>query len=159
MSKILLKNCLDFQPPNIVGFCWWCLDLLLMPVLGGCSDNIAVPKNTKTVKAKKTHKHIQKTHGNTKSLAQTFQNGRLGVIFKHPCNKNEAFWDTLGPKNRQSGPLGSNSSAKGPHNEIFGLLLMGTFWWTKGLKKEPFSIPFGVLTGPMVAIKSAPEEK
>ena len=31
----------------VVGFCWWCLDLLLMPVLGGCSDNIAVPNETK----------------------------------------------------------------------------------------------------------------
>ena len=48
----------------VVGFCWWCLDLLLMPVLGGCSDNIAVPKKTKTVKAKTTHKHIQKTQWN-----------------------------------------------------------------------------------------------
>ena len=41
----------------VVGFCWWCLDLFLMPVLGGCSDNIAVPKKTKQ---KKTHKHIPK---------------------------------------------------------------------------------------------------
>ena len=31
----------------VVGFCWWCLDLLLMPVLGGCSDNIPVPKKRK----------------------------------------------------------------------------------------------------------------
>ena len=40
-----------------VGLCWWCLDLLLMPVLGGCSDNIAVPKKTKKTQK---HKHVQK---------------------------------------------------------------------------------------------------
>ena len=34
-------------------FCW-CLDLLLMFVLGGCSDDIVVLKIMKTVKAKKT---------------------------------------------------------------------------------------------------------
>ena len=111
----------------VVGFCWWCLDLLLMPVLGGCSDNIAVPKNKKNKRITQTN---SKTHRNTQSLARTLQNGGLGASFRHPYNKNEAFWDTLGPKNRQSGPLGSNSSAQGPHNGIFGLLLMakGALW-------------------------------
>ena len=133
----------------VVGFCWWCLDLLLMPVLGGCSDNIAVPKKTKTVKTEKSHKHIQKTHGNTQSLAQTLQNGSLGASLGHPYNKNEIFWDTLGPQNHQSGPLGSNSSAQGPHNEIFGLLLMakGALWnlfgWPKASKRNPFRPLFG----------------
>ena len=43
----------------VVGFCWWCLDLLLMLVLGGCSYNIAVQQNqTKTVKAETSQKHI-----------------------------------------------------------------------------------------------------
>ena len=58
----------------VVGFCWWCLDLLLMPVLGGCSDNIPVLKKMKTVKAEKTHKHIQKTRWNLQNLTQTLQN-------------------------------------------------------------------------------------
>ena len=44
----------------VVGFCWWCLDLLLMPVLGGCSDNIAVPKKKTEKQTEKTHKQIQK---------------------------------------------------------------------------------------------------
>ena len=34
----------------VVDFCWWCLDLLLMLVLGGCRDNIAVPTKTKKLK-------------------------------------------------------------------------------------------------------------
>ncbi len=36
---------------------------------------------------------------------------------------------------------------------------MAPFWEAKGLKMEPFWITFGVLRGPMVAIKSTPEEK
>ena len=40
----------------VVGFCWWCLDLLLMPVLGGCSDNIAVPKKNKKKQKNHTNK-------------------------------------------------------------------------------------------------------
>ena len=52
----------------VVGFCWWCLDLLLMPVLGGCSDNIAVPKKTKTVKSRKvTQTHSKNTWEYAKS--------------------------------------------------------------------------------------------
>ena len=82
----------------VVGFHWWCLNLLLMPVLGGCSDNIAVPKKTKTVKAEKSHEHIQKTQWNMQSLTQTLQNGSLGASFGHPYRKNKAFGDTLGPK-------------------------------------------------------------
>ena len=128
----------------VVGFCWCGLDLLLMPVLGGCSDNIAVPKKTD-----KSHKQIQKTHENTQSLARTLQNGGLGASFRHPYNKNEAFWDTLGPKNRQSGPLGSNLSAQGPHNEIFGLLLMakGALWGLFGGPKASKRSPFRPLLG------------
>ena len=120
---------------------------------------------TKTVKAEKSHKHIQKTLSNTQIVAQTLQNGGLGASFGHPYCKNEAFGDTLGPQNRQSGPLGTILSAQGPHNEIFGLLLgakrgsLGSFLEAKGLKMEPFWTTFGVQMGPMVAIKSAPQEK
>ena len=118
----------------VVGFCWWCLDLLLMPVLGGCSDYIAVPKKTKTVKAEKSHKRIQKTQWNMQSLAQTLQNGSLGASLGHPYDKDETFWDTLGPQNHQSGLLGSILSAQGHHNEIFGVLLIakGSLWGVLG---------------------------
>ena len=118
--QMMLASAGDICFAAVGGFCWWCLDLLLMLVLGGCSDNIAVQKTrTKTVKAETSHKHIQKTHWNTQIVAQTLQNGGLGISFRHPYNINEAFWDTLGPKSHQSGPLGSILSAQGRHNEIF----------------------------------------
>ena len=93
-------------------------------------------------------------------MAQTVQNGGLVASFGHPYRTKEAFGDTLGPQNRQGGPLGTILSAQGRH-EIFGVLLgakglFGTllgcqrpqngalldhFWGTKGAhggyKKHP----------------------
>ena len=131
--QMMLASAGNICVAAVVGFCWWCLDLLLMLVLGGCSDNIAVPKNNENCKSRNITQTHSKTHGNTQSLAQTLQNGGLGASFRHPYDKNEAFWYTLGPQNRQSGPLGTILSAQGPHNEIFGLLL-----GAKGALWEPF---------------------
>ena len=44
----------DAGSADDAGFCW-CLDLLLMFVLGGCSDDIVVLKIRKTTKAQKKH--------------------------------------------------------------------------------------------------------
>ena len=108
-----------------------------MLVLGGCSDNIAVPKNlTKTVKADKSDKHMKKTQWNTEIVAQIRQNNSLGANFGHPYRTNKALGDTLGPQKRQSGPLGTILNAQGPHNEIFGLLL-----GVKGALWDPFGGP------------------
>ena len=118
---------------------------------------------TKTVKAKKTHKHIQKARWSTQIVAQTIQNGGLVASLGHPYCKNEAFGDTQGPQNRQSGPLGTTLSAQGAHNEIFGLLLgakgalWDPFWGPKASKWSPFGPLWGYKCPPMVAIKSAPE--
>ena len=84
--------------------------------------------------------------------------------FGHPYRKKEPFGDTLGPQNRQGGPLGTILSAQGPHNEICGVLFgaKGALCHPSGKpeasKWNPFGTTFGVLRGPMVAIKNTPEE-
>ena len=55
--------------------------MLLMLVLGGCSDNIAVPKNlTKTVKADKSDKHMKKHNGIQKLWPKSAKITALGPI-------------------------------------------------------------------------------
>jgi hypothetical protein len=50
----------DAGSADDAGFCW-CLDLLLMFVLGGCSDDIVVQKNEKCTSTKKTLTHSKNT--------------------------------------------------------------------------------------------------
>ena len=82
-------------------------------------------------------------------MAQTVQNGGLVASFGHPYRKKEALGDTLGPQNRQGGPLGTILSAQGPHNEIFGLVLgaKGALWHPFGGPKASKWSPFGPLLG------------
>ena len=64
----------------VVGFCWWCLDLLLMFVLGGCSDDIVVLKIMKTVKAKKNINTFKKHVGIHKLWPKSFKKEALGPV-------------------------------------------------------------------------------
>ena len=60
-------------------FCW-CLDLLLMFVLGGCSDDIVVLKIMKTVKAQKNINTFKKHVGIRKLWPKSFKKEALGPV-------------------------------------------------------------------------------